>query len=138
MMPDFVKMRGSSSFPLSSGWSGSNAPAGRQVLATDRFESVVEHISRFNHHLHAPSSSEIGVKISTVVCPASAPGCAITSAKCRAPRPADRPVDEVMTTWPAELRDRDADMLGLMRVERLRQAGLHVAEGAGPRAGVRP
>ncbi len=62
----------------------------------------------------------------------------ITFTNCEAPPSGkivavDRGHDDM---FEAELGSGDGDMLGLKRVDRARHAGLDVAEGAGPRAGV--
>ena len=79
-----------------------------------------------------------GVSTSMVVRGQRSRMARMVSAKCCAPPSArsSRSTEVTTTCARPKLGGRLADMRGLVRVERARQTGLHVAEGAGARAGV--
>ena len=116
------------------------AGADLQVLGRHRFEVVVEHVGLGRDHdlERAGLAQEVGRQdLDGGLRRAGADGVDHVGEMLRAAISevvaVDRGDDHVLET---ELLHRLGDAFGLVRIERLRQAGLHVAEGAGAGAGV--
>ena len=144
MMPDLVNMAGASSLTRCSSRSEcevARARADLQVERRHRLEVVVEDVGPGRHHGldRAVLAQEVGGQHLDGGRRRRARGWrGWSAAKCSAPPSArSSRSTEVMTTCASpSLATAAATFCGSARIERPRQPGRHVAEGAGARAGI--